>query len=549
MAITNKNTFEQLKQSFEGQRRYRAKNDAYIFDIFDDEWQLGTKEYLYLEWMYDQGYDWQTFVDLRVILAKNANQRSRNTASIRARAFKSLGNNLSPAAFQLAWLSLTDNDKQKLASALSFAVKKAGFTQFKEVYEFAQANQPNQKMGNTILDPEKGVYSEIEYDSIKEELRLATDNQKKTCYGSRDVLAFGNLIACQLMVALIRRPVQLAELKWADALPVGQSFSNHRQNKNESVPTSEYLFSDVERLQLRTFRGKDGAFRGSAEPKSHRLETDLSVLLLTYRKQYELVLIQSLENQGISLTNDERRLIMLRCPLFPEEQLFTMKFKTKSNLFKALGFMSDAFHKRSKALQKAITGFTANLDLKSDRIESDKLRLGNNRLRHTVLTLGARQGLPAPYLAKITGGTEQSVKAYVDLSFEARLEIDQAFAKKEVLTKFGSIAVNDLLKQDEYVVRNEFDEEMGIRSNPANCASCASKLGAPLGCYPCDNFHANEDADHKHYLDKALVKYNVNKEKGNQVTLSKLRKIILYIQVTIDICEERKLAKKGLCHA
>lgn len=49
----NKDTFEQLQLNFDGQRLYQAKKDAYKFDIFDDRWQLGTKDFMYLEWMHD----------------------------------------------------------------------------------------------------------------------------------------------------------------------------------------------------------------------------------------------------------------------------------------------------------------------------------------------------------------------------------------------------------------------------------------------------------------------------------------------------------------
>jgi len=61
MKTTNKNIFE---QSFDGQRLYRAKNDAYEFDIFSDTWQLGTKNFIYLDWMHNLNYDQQTFIDL-----------------------------------------------------------------------------------------------------------------------------------------------------------------------------------------------------------------------------------------------------------------------------------------------------------------------------------------------------------------------------------------------------------------------------------------------------------------------------------------------------
>ncbi|HDY7974065.1 TPA: hypothetical protein RQK67_004139 [Vibrio vulnificus] len=546
MEIINKNEFEFLKQSFDGQRVYQAKNDAYGFDIFDDIWQLGTKSFVHLTWMYDIGYDWKTFVELRVLLAKMASKLAFNTVDSRQNALKSLGDNLTPSAFRLVWSSLTDPYKKILSGTLSFAVNKAGLKQFKEIADFASEHCPKISAGNNILDPEKGVYSEIEYDSIKEKLRLATDNKIKVCKGPKGILAFSNAMASQLMVALVRRPCQLVQLKWSDLLPVGQGFSDYRQSTEEPTPDSEYLFCDVDCLHIRLFQGKEGLFRVNAERNSRRLEPDLSALIITYRQQYESVLVLSLKKQGISLGLDELHQIMLRCPLFPEEQLFTIQFGSKSNLFKALGSMSDSFHKTSDALQQAISNFSVGLGLKSDRIESSKLRLSNDRLRHTVLTGAALQGLSAPYLASITNVTEKAVSPYIELSFEARLAIDQAFAEKDVLLKFGKMSVKELQNRYNYVVRNEFDEEIGIHINPENCASCASKLGAPLGCYPCDNFTAIEEANHQQYLDKALIKYEVNKQDGNKVTLKKIRKIILYIQATIKICEERKLAEKGL---
>lgn len=544
----NKNAFEQLQLNFDGQRLYQAKNDAYKFDIFDDTWQLGTKGFVNLDWMYDQNYDQQTFIDLRILLAKAANKLSSGSVATFLYGLKVLGNQLTLAKFQLAWISLKTSQKKRITDVFRFAIEKADLPQFKVLADFASEHRPKTKLGNNILDPEKGVYSEIEYDSIKEQLRLATANLQKNCRNSQDVHAFSLLIACQLLIALVRRPIQLVQLKWADVLPVGQRFSDHRSFKKESVPEREYLFTDVECLHIRTFKGKDGLFRGNAERNSQRLEPDLSSLLLIYRQQYESVFIKTLEKQGINLTQDECRQIMLRCPILPEYQLFTMQFETKSNLFNAIGHLSDSFHKTGVNLRQNIVEFCSGLSFKSDRINNDDLQLANNRLRHTVLTSGAQQGLSAPYLASITGVTEGAVQPYIELSFEARLEIDLAFAEQDVLRKFGNMSVKNLQKLGGFVVSNEFDEEIGIQANPANCTSCASKMGMPLGCYPCDNFTALQEANHQQYLDKALRKYEVNELESNPVALKKLKKIILYIQATIKICEERKLAARGLRH-
>ncbi|MFT6986469.1 MAG: hypothetical protein ACJAT7_002305 [Psychromonas sp.] len=545
MGVNNKKRLEQLKLNFDGQRRYRARNDAYVFDVFDDTWQLDTKDYLYLKWMLDIGYDDQTLTNLRVLLAETAHQLSYNSVRIRCNSLKFLGNNLSPVAFQLKWLSILDSYKNVLASTFSFAVKNRMY-QFQEITNYISENySPTKWSGNLILDPQKGCYSEVEYQSIMEQLRLASDAVHTKTMGFNTLDQQASFIAAQLIIALVRRPVQLSELKWADILPVGQHFSEHRQSPKESVPESEPLFSDVECWHIRIFKGKDGQFRGSVESTSKRLEPDLSILILRYRQRYENTLIESLKKQTIILTDDERHQIMLRCPLFADSSLFTTSFSNKANLFKALGIMSNSFHKKSLYIRTNIKRFMEKLNIKSDR-NNDKLTLSNNRIRHTILTSGAKMGLTSSYLAAITGVVEGSVKPYIDLDFESRVDIDQAFIQNSILSRFAKTSVSDLLKQDGFVIRNEFDEEIGIQENPANCSSCASKLGAPMGCYPCDNFVANEDGNHQEYLDKALHKYKVNKIEGNKTTVKKLKIIIMYIQGTINICNERKLTKRGV---
>ncbi|WP_102954982.1 hypothetical protein [Vibrio diazotrophicus] len=541
---------EQLKSSFMGKRTYRAKNDIYTFDIFDNAWQISTKKIVDVTWVDDMGYDLDTYISIRVLMAESVSKLSVNTIRWSFRTIKTLGNDLSLAAFTIKWLSLSSTYKLQASKVFAFAVDKAGLTKFQEIYEYIDKHREKTLRYNKILDPEKGVYSETEFQSIKENMRLETDRQvalvNDEYYGSRKLLGFSSLIACQLMVALMRRPTQLAQLKWIDFLPVGERFLDHRKTDVEPVPSWEYSFSDVECLHARTFKGKNGEFRTLAERNSQRLEPELSQLVLLYRKQYEFVLQNALDGNKIEITKDELRQTILACPIFPEEALFTCDFKNKENFLKSLSVTSDSFHKGSNGLQGAIRMLSTNLNLKSDRIEG--LLLGNNRLRHTVLSQGALQGLTAPYLAKITGVTVQSVSSYIDLSFESRIFINKAFAEKEVLRKFGNVSVSNLLKKDEFRVVNEFEEELGVKNNPANCASCKSKLGVPMGCYPCDNFTAKEDANHQQYLDKAVAKYEVNKEQGNKIALRKLREIIIYIRATIKVCEERRQLKlsKGI---
>ncbi|NOI50330.1 hypothetical protein [Vibrio coralliilyticus] len=547
------NELLQLKNHYEGKRLYRAKNEAYKFDLFDTVWQLSPKSKEDLNWTYEKDYDADTFVNVRLLLAEMANRYPASTVRTRIGGIRSVGNQLSLPAFKIAWLTFNDNLRKNLATIFSSAVKKCGLTQFNELYEFTKDNRPSFSKYENILDVEKGCYSDYEFNHIKQGLRLETDRQIKFTtqqgnYGVRRIGAFSNLVAGQLMSALMRRPSQLAQLKWCDVLPVGERFLNHRQSNNELVPKYDYMFSDVECLHIRTFRGKDGGFRSSVETRSHRLEPELSSLLLLFRKQYEVVLKGYLINQDIILSPYEMNHIMLSCPLFPEETLFTTAYQTKENIFKAVGNMSQAFHKSPEMMRKAIETLSTKLNLKSDRIEDEKIEYSNNRLRHTVLTTGARNNLSKPYLASITNVTEKAVESYVDLDVNGRVIINEAFAELDVLRKFGTISVNDLLKNDEFIVRNEFDEEIGVYCNSDNCSSCKSKLGAPLGCYPCRNFLPKEEANHQQYLNKALVKYELNKSQGNKATVKKLKEIIVYIQATIKVCDERNNLKRGLDH-
>jgi hypothetical protein len=338
-------------------------------------------------------------------------------------------------------------------------------------------------------------------------------------------------------------------MKWCDILPVGAKFADHRVNKNEEIPTHEPTFSDVETLHIRTFRGKNGGFRVDAEPNSHRIEPDVSRLVLLYRQKYEAWLTKKLSGEGIVLTPAETKEIMARLPVFFSQELFFPDtiFNNKAALFKATGRQSQSFHKLSNFLTKNILHRCGKLKLRSDRIDPDELKFSNNRLRHHVLTESAMRGESGPALANITGVTEKAIKPYIELNFEARLLIDQALADHQVLSNFASQSVSELQKQDGFIVLSEYDEELGVQKNTSSCSGCPSKIGAPMGCYGCNNFHPNLHANHQKELDKATAKYEVNLAASNSGMLRKLSKCILYIQATINVCNDKINSERGVC--
>ncbi|NAW98555.1 hypothetical protein [Vibrio sp. V23_P3S9T160] len=544
--MITKDQINELKGRYQGQIIYRARNNSYIFDIFDDRWQLDTKDYLCLEWMYTCNFDEQTFIDIRELLAFSAQTLCPNTVKNHIHTLKKVNGSLTINSLKLIWPNLKETDKKKFKHAITKGVE-AEISRFMELARFTSNQKVEYK--RAIFDPEKGTYTDFEYKSIKDAFRFATDTQlyklQKNVLTPSKLNQFGILIACQLMNALVRRPSQLRMMKWSDFLPIGERFSDQRVN--ETNPIEEPLFSDVEKLHVRTFKGKEGTFRGFAETTSHILIPELSTLVLLYRKNYEKTLTLKLEEKGIKLSKVEINTIMLRCPIFFDQSLFSAPFRSKSELFKAIGSNSDAFHKLASTLRTNIQKYTQKLNFNSERIDSDNLKFNNNRIRHFVLTQGAINGLSSPYLAKITGVTEQAVKPYIDLSFDARLDIDEKMAKNQILNRFGQVSVQDIQRQEGFVVKDEFDTEIGILNNHISCTSCKSKLGAPLGCYPCDNFRPHQEADHQRYLEKAIHKYEINKAMdADKATLKRLRTIILYIQATIETCEELNIAEKGV---
>lgn len=103
------NELIQLKNHYEGKRLYRAKNEAYKFDLFDTVWQLSPKSKEDLNWTYEKDYDADTFVNVRLLLAEMANRYPASTVRTRIGGIRSVGNQLSLPAFKIAWLTFNDN--------------------------------------------------------------------------------------------------------------------------------------------------------------------------------------------------------------------------------------------------------------------------------------------------------------------------------------------------------------------------------------------------------------------------------------------------------
>jgi len=542
----NSSEIHSVKNIYKGKRTFQSKTEGYEFDLFSDEWVIGYKKVLYLDWM--NTLDRDVFIDLRLAIAHAAKHYACCTIVGSVSTLKTLCQYLTPVTFEAWWLTLTSYKKPVKSTLFTLCKRSHEYHSFllTPLYDIVKDENLGSKDGSkSIFDETTGAYSEIERDNLLEALRIETlnvlDNEVTKYYS---FTRLRNVLACQIMVAIVRRPTQLVQLKWCDLLRVGQTFKSHKESNRDWQPLTQHHFSDVEQLHLRTFKGKEGAFRFNAESRSHRLDPNLSELLLQYYQVYETILCASLSQNNIALSENETKEMIQRLPLFPDQNLFSAEFKIKENLFRSVSDTSEAFHISADSLIHSITYlFNKILDIKSDRIAHKPLVFKNNRWRHTQLTLAAWMGLSPAQVASITGVTVDAIKSYLDLKAPERVKIDEAFAGNSVIQRFDSVSSKKLQQHPDFKVKSPFDEEMGHKLNPANCASCQSKGAAPMGCYPCDNFRPLETANHQQYLDKAERKLAINSQSGHPATVKRLQTIALYIRITIAMCEERKTLK------
>jgi len=516
-----------------------AKNKGFSFIPAEDEWTLDqhTSDTFSLVSLHESESEYKLLY-LKV-LAHLATSVAPKTLSTYLYALTKIEFPSNISEFKQRFNRLSESYQQSLKATYNHC--KA--LNYGELIPFADhINEVGiKKTGSQFLHPEKGAYTDKENASISHAFRVTTDEFIRAFSGPNEIHTptqvnqLGILVSHQLLRGITRRPTQLAQLKWSDFRPIGIGF-------NKTIKSPE--LNDADALHVRVFKGKRGDFRGYAEKRSIRLTSQLSALVILYHHHYLQTFIAALAEQGISLNKDELLEIRGRLPLFPDLSLFSMRFNDKETLFKSLSMQSKSLHKASELIMSSLKSFSDRYFspyLQSERIDSTKIRVSNNRIRHTVLTNGGRKGLEGGALAEITGVTIDAVRAYVDLTNEVRADIDNALADNEVLNSFGRISVADLQSQTGFIQLNEFDEEVAVISAPHDCSSCLSSLSKPLGCYPCHNFKPLADANHHYYLEKAERKLALNSASSTSPLVTrKLTEVVIYIKATIKACEAWK---------
>ncbi|HEJ4836735.1 TPA: hypothetical protein SL610_006274 [Pseudomonas aeruginosa] len=443
------------------------------------------------------------------------------------------------------WSGLNASNKKGLNQFFG-TLSRQGNAQFSEYHKYTSANLDKEK-GNA-LDPSSGALSDIEFDSLAKQVnknllefdwvadRVLSYFQSPGLYGR-----LRNLVTNKLLLSVVRRPIQIAIMKWADLIPSGASFNDEGIRAADEIGTV-----GGQTLQLRVFHAKSKGKQYSRE-SPERYPVHLSEYLSKTLTDYKGIVLEGLtllmESEGIELDQSEMLNLMKDIPMFPDVSLFDLRFDSL-DLFKGLFTpRSSAYHVSETAVAHAMRVVQVTSDRTSDCMAT------SNRIRHTVLTRGAQDGLPAVQLAKMTGVTVPAARHYIDLDYISRREIDSKFIGNEFLKKIFSIDLTVVQGDDEIIVDSKFNPVGGAR-NKRSCSTCSTLLGRPLGCYGCPNFRPILEADHQSVLADAEDKLAVNRNSLVNPLYSrsteKLERQIAWVRLTIAVCDEYLAGQRAI---
>jgi hypothetical protein len=435
------------------------------------------------------------------------------------------------------WSGLKTNQKKGLNQFFG-TLKNLGNKQFEEFHEFTSTHLDKDKRNS--LDPSKGALSEIEFDSLAKQINSNlrefdwTVERPLTFYQSSSFFSnVRNLMTNKLMLSIVRRPIQLSAMKWADVIPAGETFNDTDVSANDEIGTI-----GAQTLQLRVFIAKvkgNKSGRGRPERYPLHLSEELSNALLKYKNFYRNGVLLLMKSSGIAVGNSELTQLLKNMPIFPSYDLFNAEFDSLNSFTSFFTEHSTAFHVGEDAI-------TTTLRYVSFDSERDPHCIAtSNRIRHTVLTRGAQDGLPSVVLAKITGVTVPAARHYIDLDYKSRRMVDINYIGNDFLKRIFDDQIAEIPSDEDCVVDNQFNPVGGLK-NRHSCASCSTVQGKPVGCYGCPNFRPILEANHRAVLTSAQDKRDVNRNSLINPLFSrsieKLDKQIERIKYTIAVCDD-----------
>lgn len=436
---------------------------------------------------------------------------------------------------RLHWSGLKTTNKKGMNQFFG-ALVKLGNAQFAEHHEFTKKNLD--KEVSNALDPSKGAHSALEFDSlatlINRELELIdwTAPRDIAFFRSTGFSSIRNKISNKLLISIVRRPIQISALKWSDLIPAGASFNDSNIGESDEVRN---IGADT--LQLRVFFAKTkgvAIFRSYPERYPIHISEFLSAVLMQYKCLVREGVKLMYKDAGVEVGNHQLLSSFNNMPMFPSLDMFGLCANSLNVADQLFTPVSNTYH----VSESIITNFVREMNVISDRTGS--CVTSSNRIRHTVLTRGAQDGLHAAHLAKITGVTVPAARLYVDLDYSSRRSIDSKFIGNEFLKSVFDSVLEHATGDDELILDQRFNS-IGMPRDSGSCVSCSAKIGRPLACYGCVNFRPLLDADHRYVLAEAEAKLAANRaallNPLSIRTTEKLESQIAWVALTISACD------------
>jgi hypothetical protein len=536
-----------LREEYSENAEFVSK-DGFPFNAFDNEWTLNSLgasgQKLNVAFLHDKNWTDELHYKVRIALASLSETLATGTVY----RIKVMLNKVDFTNFSLITLqTFIASHKSNLIVYLKALVNKMNELyplEFTDLHEWLSA-QKQHKARRPIYDAEKGALSEFEQQSFERELQIKITKHLETYSASTSkisliekLITLRGLIAIRLNYALIRRPINLIQLKWSDIIPVGMVFEN---NGNQ---VCELEFSDEKEVQVRIWKAKGKqSFREDAEKYPQRLNTKISAEVFRYRQYYKECLNNHIENIGIKISEKELNALIMSSPVLVSSSLFKTKFSNKKELFKAITKDGSGFHENSDLINSAMKWQLDGFNLKSDRLPI--LKVGNNRFRHTVGVNANIQLYDALQISKLLGNHQSAAKIYIDLSDEQRANVNSNFIGNALLKRMFDSSIAELREDARFIIQDDFGNEAGQAKSSLSCGKCEETR--PLGCYGCDNFQALEDGDHRMILEQAEQKHEVRTKLGEpNFILSKLNTQIKWVRATMIVCNERIEQRRAL---
>jgi hypothetical protein len=357
------------------------------------------------------------------------------------------------------------------------------------------------------LDPEKGPFSDIEFEAMQEQLPVGF---------ATNLFSVNDYAITTIVLNTGRRPRQIGDLKVCDLI------------KAKSQKGVECYFIDIPRAKQR-----GGKWRGSS--KRFALTYD-SWHILT--KHTDVVVNQLEDFCGRELTPNEIK----QLPLFPRKDNFGKNIN-QQRFIELLE--TDYYHRTTASITDIVIATVKQLHITSERT-GKQLKVNSRRFRYTLGTRTAREGYGELIIAEMLDQSDtQNAGVYVknipdfankisDIMNAIMLPYAQAFAGTIVKSELEAIRGEDFTSR----VRKENDS-VGTCGSFGFCSALA-----PIACYTCNKFQPWQEAPHKSILEWLVEERERILEVTGDKTMAAIndRSIIAVTQVIL-LCDQQS---KGL---